>query len=180
VSVGSFNAILAKALLIAHRSVSHKISLESWLEGLYHLYFFSAPVPVYKDVPVMYQTIYRHLQILLLVMTEPPLFYDYGTAHDRVRDTLKSLIETLFVAKEYYAGGCVVSELCLQKVIESVVTKGGCTEKGLEALDSVEVLLDKEYISDMILIPIVSSASQFPTIVVASLQSPSPEPVLTH
>jgi pyrroline-5-carboxylate reductase len=155
ITVGTMNALLAKGILIAYMHDSYGLTLRDWIAGLYEVIL--DPVKLNQNQDEYYK-IFSYCLTLAEVLTRPIVFYQYDYASNRVKLAMKSLLTTLLSIED-------LTEGTLSYIITRVATKGGCTEKGVNELRYYFQLTDCEYLENKIFIPIVLTASKFPSTV---------------
>lgn len=134
VTIGSMNAFHLRALLIAfkEKSKNESITLEDWISSVFVWSGLNYNTQSIRENPHYELSAYR--ECMSKVLNED-LGYRYGGA--RVHDTMRSAILAL----------SSIRDLTVEKVeehIATVVTKGGCTEKGLEKIKNVDDIISSE------------------------------------
>ena len=145
-SVGSMNAFDAQAIKMAYDIYATNSSLYDWLCGLANVLNCET---AQSD---SYQLFMRYLDAKSRALAN---IYTQSDACERARATTVSTLNALI------SKGSAVTVSDIEILIQSVVTKGGCTEKGMHMMNSVDMLHDVEKLREVFTL-VYNRARAFP------------------
>lgn len=125
-SVGSMNAFDARALELLYENSNSPYSLYNWLSGL---------MLMFEGYETNYDS-YLNVEKYISAKAKALAWYSEVDAMLRSRMTLESTIDTLIKI------GSQITIEDIRSITKSVVTKGGCTEKGIGQINNLSDLYD--------------------------------------
>lgn len=160
VAVGSFNAIHSTAIQIAHRQSMY--SVEKWIRCLrFSMQNFKQQRQINSEDPQ--RLIKEYIYNVRNVFVEK-LECNEVAAFDLALGTFHSTLNTI---DEMVKRGI---EDPMETHKKTVVTKGGCTERGVDKILTPDQITSRDFLSHEVVDPIWEAASDFPNIVSASLE----------
>lgn len=135
VLVGSMNAFDAKAIRLAYASCKDNIDLHLWLTELLELIQGGK-----TGLRNSHKAMLGYLDSKVLSLQN---FYCHEVSVEKSTLALVSTLTTLLKM------GSSVNGDSIDGLIKTVVTKGGCTEQGIDRIDSLSVLSNPEILSDI-------------------------------
>ncbi len=160
VGVGSFNALHCVGIDIAKNQSG--MTLEKWLNCAENsLSGFNFPEEINQKDP---QHVIKEYLSTISIISSRNLNYTISQAEKLTLNTFSSTISALrTLIKEGVENPTI-------KLRESVVTPGGCTEKGVNKILTPDQLTSRQFMEEEVVVPILNVANTFPSIVSESIK----------
>lgn len=160
VSYGSFNALHCVGIDIARNRSA--MSLEKWLNCAdYCLTKFDFPERINSDDPQ--KVIKEYLSVVSRIFSNN-LSYSINKSEELTLNTFKSTLRAL---RTMIVEGVENPVITLR---DTVVTPGGCTEKGVNKILTPDQLTSRPFMEKEVVLPILNAANTFPSIVTESIK----------
>lgn len=160
VGIGSFNALHCVGIELAKTKLH--MPLSKWINCAdYSLSNFSFPEQVHPDDP---QYIIKDYLCNVSRIFSRNLYHNVSQSERMTLGTFKSTIETLRV---------MINEGIEDPVTNlrnTVVTPGGCTEKGVNKILTPDQLTSRQFMEEEVVMPILNVANTFPSIATESIR----------
>jgi hypothetical protein len=151
-TVGSGAAFDGLALILGYEPYANKIPLRTWLKGLQTaLGNFDFTKKYHNE----YSVVCSYLKVKSSILRNSQFRYTYKSANQRSLITMKSTVESLLSMEDELTIDTI------RGIIKTVVTEGGSTEKGINAITTVEQLLSREYLEKEVFIPVWNRTLKF-------------------